>query len=289
MGNGMVIDPWALEKEIAELARAGSRSSDNLVISDRAHLILPHHRALEGADRGAAGRPEDRHHAARDRPGLRGQGGPPRDRMGDLLRPATLPAQARGGAAPLRADLPRRRPRRPTSTGTGCSTTWPASASGRRRGSPTPRSSSTAQMAAATRCSSRARRRRCSTSTTARTRSSRRRRRWRPAPPPASASRPRASTACSASPRPTPRAWARGRFPTEIGGRARGEGPRARRRSTAPPPAGRAAAAGSTPWSVRYAARVNGFDSLALTKLDVLDELAEIQVCTAYRSRGRDA
>jgi len=37
---------------------------------------------------------------------------------------------------------------------------------------------------------------------------------------------------------------------------------------------------------VRYAARVNGLDGLALTKLDVLDELETIQVCTGYRYRG---
>ncbi|MFI5338411.1 MAG: adenylosuccinate synthase [Candidatus Methylomirabilales bacterium] len=37
---------------------------------------------------------------------------------------------------------------------------------------------------------------------------------------------------------------------------------------------------------VRYAARVNGLDALALMKLDVLDELDPIQVCTAYRYRG---
>ncbi len=39
--------------------------------------------------------------------------------------------------------------------------------------------------------------------------------------------------------------------------------------------------------AVRYAARVNGLDALALTKLDVLDGLDEILVCTAYRARGR--
>jgi adenylosuccinate synthase len=33
----------------------------------------------------------------------------------------------------------------------------------------------------------------------------------------------------------------------------------------------------------RYAVRVNGFDSLALMKLDVLDDLAEIKICTAYK------
>jgi adenylosuccinate synthase len=38
--------------------------------------------------------------------------------------------------------------------------------------------------------------------------------------------------------------------------------------------------------AVRYAVRVNGLDALALTKLDVLDGLAELKVCTAYRCRG---
>jgi adenylosuccinate synthase len=36
---------------------------------------------------------------------------------------------------------------------------------------------------------------------------------------------------------------------------------------------------------VRYAARVNGFTSLALTKLDVLSHFSEIPVCTRYRLR----
>ena len=38
--------------------------------------------------------------------------------------------------------------------------------------------------------------------------------------------------------------------------------------------------------ATRYAARVNGLDALALTKLDVLDGLPELQVCTAYRCKG---
>jgi adenylosuccinate synthase len=37
---------------------------------------------------------------------------------------------------------------------------------------------------------------------------------------------------------------------------------------------------------LRYAARVNGLTSLALTKLDVLSHVDEIPVCTAYRLRG---
>jgi adenylosuccinate synthase len=38
--------------------------------------------------------------------------------------------------------------------------------------------------------------------------------------------------------------------------------------------------------AVRYAVRINGLDALALTKLDVLDDLDEINICTAYRHRG---
>jgi adenylosuccinate synthase len=37
---------------------------------------------------------------------------------------------------------------------------------------------------------------------------------------------------------------------------------------------------------VRYAARVNGLDAIALMKLDVLDGLDPIRVCTGYRYRG---
>jgi adenylosuccinate synthase len=36
----------------------------------------------------------------------------------------------------------------------------------------------------------------------------------------------------------------------------------------------------------RYAVRINGLDCLAITKLDVLDELDEIQVCVAYEIDG---
>ena len=39
--------------------------------------------------------------------------------------------------------------------------------------------------------------------------------------------------------------------------------------------------------AVRYAVRVNGIDSIALTKLDVLDGLETIEICTGYRIGGR--
>jgi adenylosuccinate synthase len=40
-------------------------------------------------------------------------------------------------------------------------------------------------------------------------------------------------------------------------------------------------------FATRYAAEINGFDTVALTKLDILDALDEIKVCTGYRLRGR--
>ena len=40
-------------------------------------------------------------------------------------------------------------------------------------------------------------------------------------------------------------------------------------------------------FATRYAAEINGFTSVALTKLDVLDALDEIKVCTGYRLDGR--
>ena len=40
-------------------------------------------------------------------------------------------------------------------------------------------------------------------------------------------------------------------------------------------------------FATRYAAEINGFDTVALTKLDILDALDEIKVCTGYRLKGR--
>jgi adenylosuccinate synthase len=39
--------------------------------------------------------------------------------------------------------------------------------------------------------------------------------------------------------------------------------------------------------AVRYGVRINGLDALALTKLDVLDGLERIEICTAYRCGSR--
>src|SRR5687767_12418465 len=47
IGNWLVVDPQALFAEIDELAAAGIAVGDRLVISDKAHLILPYHRELD--------------------------------------------------------------------------------------------------------------------------------------------------------------------------------------------------------------------------------------------------
>jgi adenylosuccinate synthase len=48
IGNGVVVDPQALFKEIDELAGLGIDVGDErLMISDKAHLILPYHRELD--------------------------------------------------------------------------------------------------------------------------------------------------------------------------------------------------------------------------------------------------
>ena len=80
---------------------------------------------------------------------------------------------------------------------------------------------------------------------------------------------------------------ARRRGPVPDRGRRRAAARSCARRaaSSAPSRAARGAAAGSTSSALRYAARVNGFTELVLTKLDVLSAVEEIPVCVAYRLR----
>lgn len=55
LGNGMVIDPEALLDEIEKLRALGVSIDGNLKISDSAHCILPYHKALDLAREAAAG------------------------------------------------------------------------------------------------------------------------------------------------------------------------------------------------------------------------------------------
>ena len=47
IGNGVVIDPAALFAEIDELTAAGIDAGQRIVVSDKAHVILPYHRDLD--------------------------------------------------------------------------------------------------------------------------------------------------------------------------------------------------------------------------------------------------
>jgi adenylosuccinate synthase len=47
IGNGVVIDPQALFAEIDELSRNGIETANRILVSDKAHLILPYHRDLD--------------------------------------------------------------------------------------------------------------------------------------------------------------------------------------------------------------------------------------------------
>src|SRR5688572_28357199 len=47
IGNGVVVDPEALFKEVDELARVGVSVDGRLLVSEKAHVILPYHRELD--------------------------------------------------------------------------------------------------------------------------------------------------------------------------------------------------------------------------------------------------
>lgn len=56
IGNGVIIDPQILRNEIEELEHAGFNLETRLLISKKAHLILPTHRALDAANERALGK-----------------------------------------------------------------------------------------------------------------------------------------------------------------------------------------------------------------------------------------
>ena len=114
IGNGVVIDPLALKKEIAELAAAGILCRGRLFISNRAHVILDYHRLVEKGDEESRG--ENRIGTTN-----RGIGPAYEDKMGrrgvricDLLNPQILrqkieeSIRAKQAALPSKVFLPLR-------------------------------------------------------------------------------------------------------------------------------------------------------------------------------------
>ena len=281
IGNGVVVDPQALFAEIDELERAGHRDrrppahqrqgAPHPAVSPRAG----------SAERGAPRRAQDRHDLARHRPGLRGQDRAPRRAR---RRPREPGVARRGRPAQRRRAQPHHR-RFDDGLRGRCSTSWRARGRGWRRGSPTSRCSSSARGG-------------------------------REAPimfegaqgtlldidhgtyPYVTSSNATIGGVCTGlgvGPRAidgvlgVAKAYTtrvgEGPLPTEltgeIGNRLRESGQEFGAVTGRPRRCGWYDAV-----AVRYAVRVNGLDALALTKLDVLDGLPELQVCTSYRCRG---
>ena len=48
IGNGVVVDPWALLEEIKSIEKQGVKvSEENLIIAETANLILPYHKEMD--------------------------------------------------------------------------------------------------------------------------------------------------------------------------------------------------------------------------------------------------
>jgi adenylosuccinate synthase len=56
IGNGVVLDPVLFRKEVEELSASGYNVQEHLLISKKAHLILPTHRLLDQANEAAKGK-----------------------------------------------------------------------------------------------------------------------------------------------------------------------------------------------------------------------------------------
>lgn len=55
IGNGVVLDPLLFMDEVRQLAKSGHNLTERLVISRKAHLIMPTHRLLDAANEAAKG------------------------------------------------------------------------------------------------------------------------------------------------------------------------------------------------------------------------------------------
>ena len=282
IGNGLVVDLQALFAEVDELAKNGIDVASRLVVSDKAHLILPYHRDLDLLSEARRGerkigttsrgigpayedkiarrgirvvRPDGPEGPRAERPGQRDGAQPPGPgQHHGLARRVRSAARVRRAAAPVGArclaDAGRGDARRPVAF------------------------------------SSRARRARCSTSITA------------PIPYVTSSNAtiggvctglgvgPRAIGAVMGVVKAYTTRVGEGPLPTELAGemgnRLRDSGNEYGAVTGRPRRCGWYDAV-----AVRYGARINGLDALALTKLDVLDGLDRIDICTAYRCGSR--
>lgn len=89
VGPGTVVNPDTLLAELAELTAAGV-NLDNLWLSERAHLILPYHRLLDGLEESARGGQQIGTTKRGIGPAYADKAARSGLRLGDLLRPAYL-------------------------------------------------------------------------------------------------------------------------------------------------------------------------------------------------------
>ena len=286
IGNGVVIDPWALAEEIAKIEKLGVKiSRDNLRIAENATLILPLHRELDALREAEAGD----------------------GRIGTTKRGIGPAYEDKVGRRAIRVmdlqDLPSLKPKierilahhNPLRRGLGqpeisADELCASSARSRRRSSPMSTRCgrcSTPSAARASASCSKARKARCSTSITAPIRSSPRRTRWRRRRRPARALGPGAINYVLGITKAYTTRVGEGPFPTELKdetGRLLGE-----RGAEFGTVTGRPRRCG---WFdaclVRQTRKVAGINGIALTKLDVLDQLPELKICVGYRLDGKE-
>ena len=287
IGNGLVIDPAALLTEIEALESGGVEVSSNLSISNRAHVLFPLHRMMEKMSEGRPGRVSIGTTSRGIGPCYEDKTGRRGIRIADLLDTEFFRCQLRfrhgreGGDRQGLGHLSRK------STCRASATEYEASPSASGPWSATPRCCSTRRSATARTSSSKAPRAPCWTSITA------------PIPFVTSSSASAGGACTGTGVAPTriegvigvSKAYITrvggGPFPTEA---LDGAGEQIRKRGNEfGAVTGRPRRCG---WFdvplLRYTATINGFDSLVVTKLDVLDEFDRIPVCVGYRLNGHE-
>jgi len=99
LGQGTVIDPAILLAEFAQLRKRGLYTTERFIISDRAHVVLPHHMLIDGLREAGAGKDsigttkKGIGPAYEDKAARRGV------RIGDLLSPEKLRAKLKQNLA----------------------------------------------------------------------------------------------------------------------------------------------------------------------------------------------
>jgi adenylosuccinate synthase len=87
IGNGVVIDPCILKKEIDQLKANGANIDENLLVSRKAHIILPTHRLLDKASELSKGKEKIGSTLKGIGPTYMDKTGRNGIRVGDLLKP----------------------------------------------------------------------------------------------------------------------------------------------------------------------------------------------------------